>query len=169
MTEQVREIYLELWTLCKDAECPLHHRYWRLRESFEQIVREQMHNVALQATDLSARINYLTTQFSLENSTKNALHTFRLTSNDVLNHRKEPTTENFFRDVRSVTEAYRVIFDTPIPKELDEILPVKTLKSSIKRADFAQTRRIRVCFDYADEEFLYVHPTDEVSDECKVE
>ena len=165
MTEQVREIYLELWTLCKDAKCPLHHHYWRLRESFEQIVREQMHNVALQATDLSARINYLATQFSFENSTKNALHTFRLTSNDVLNHRKEPTIENFFRDVRSVAEAYRVVFDTPIPKELDEILPAKTLKTSIKRENFTQSRRIRVCFDYADEEFLYVHPTDEVSEE----
>ena len=165
MTEQVREIYLELWTLCKNAECPLHHRYWRLRESFEQIVREQMHNVALQATDLSARINYLATQFALEDSVKNALHTFRLTSNDVMNHRKEPTPEEFLRDVATVSEALRVIFHTPIPKELKEILPKRASKSSMKRGKIELTRRIRVCFDFADEEFMYVHPVDEVSEE----
>ena len=27
-------------------------------------------------------------------------------------------------------------------------------------------RRVRVCFEYADEEFLYVHPVDEVSETC---
>ena len=98
MTEQVREIYLVLWTLCKEVERPLRHRYRALRECFERMVREQMQNVALQATDLSARINYLATQFALEDSVKNALHTFRLTSNDVMNHRKEPTPEEFLRD-----------------------------------------------------------------------
>ena len=165
MREEVREIYLGLWSLCQEGERPLHHRYRSLRECFERIAREQMQNVALQATDLSARINYLTTQFGLEDSLKHALHTFRLTSNDVMNHRKEPVWEEFLRDVRSVAEACRVIFDTAIPKELDGILPKKMLNSSMKRAKIALTRRIRVSFEYADEEFLYVHPVDEVSEE----
>ena len=165
MTEQVREIYLVLWTLCKEVERPLRHRYRALRECFERMVREQMQNVALQATDLSARINYLATQFALEDSVKNALHTFRLTSNDVMNHRKEPTPEEFLRDVASVSEALRVIFHAPIPKELKEILPKRASKSSMKRGKIELTRRIRVCFDYADEEFMYVHPVDEVSEE----
>ena len=165
MTEQVREIYLVLWTLCQEVERPLRHRYRALRECFERMVREQMQNVALQATDLSARINYLATQFALEGSVKNALHTFRLTSNDVMNHRKEPTSEEFLRDVAAVSEALRVIFHTPIPKELKEILPKRASKSSMKREKIELTRRIRVCFDYADEEFMYVHPVDEVSEE----
>ena len=165
MTEQVWEIYLALWTLCQEVERPLRHRYRALRECFERMVREQMQNVALQATDLSARINYLATQFALEDSIKNALHTFRLTSNDVMNHRKEPTSEEFLRDVASVSEALRVIFHTPIPKELKEILPKRASSSSMKRGKIELTRRIRVCFDYADEEFMYVHPVDEVSEE----
>ena len=165
MTEQVREIYIVLWTLCQEVERPLRHRYRALRECFERMVREQMQNIALQATDLSARINYLATQFALEDSVKNALHTFRLTSNDVMNHRKEPTSEEFLRDVASVSEALRVIFHTPIPKELKEILPKRASKSSMKRGKIELTRRIRVCFDYADEEFMYVHPADEVSEE----
>ena len=165
MTEQVWEIYLALWTLCQEVERPLRHRYRALRECFERMVREQMQNVALQATDLSARINYLATQFALEDSVKNALHTFRLTSNDVMNHRKEPTSEEFLRDVAAVSEALRVIFHTPIPKELKEILPKRASRSSMKRGKIELTRRIRVCFDYADEEFMYVHPVDEVSEE----
>ena len=165
MTEEIREGYLELWTLGTDAGRPLRHRYRSLRELLERIAREQMRNVALQATDLAARINYLATQFSLDDSVKHALHTFRLTSNDVMNHRKEAVLEEFLRDVRSVAEVCRVILDTPIPKELDEILPKNGWNSSMKRAKIALTRRIRVCFDYADEEFLYVHPVDEVSEE----
>lgn len=166
MTEEVREIYLELWTLCQDAERPLRHRYRSLRDSFERVARERMHNVALQATDLAARINYLSTQYSLGDSAKNALHTFRLTSNDVMNHRKEPTLEDFLRDIRSVAEAYRTILSTPVPKELDAILPEKSVKYSMKRAKFERIRRVRVCFDYADDEFLFVHPVDEVSEAC---
>ena len=165
MTEEIREVYLELWTLGTDAGRPLRHRYRSLRELLERIAREQMQNVALQATDLAARINYLSTQFSLDDSIKHALHTFRLTSNDVMNHRKEAVLEEFLRDVRSVAEACRVILETPIPKELDDILPKNAWNSSMKRAKIALTRRIRVCFDYADEEFLYVHPVDEVSEE----
>ena len=165
MKEDVREIYLELWTLCRDVERPLRHRYRALRESFERMAREQMQNVALQVTDLAARINYLTVQFALDDVVKNALHTFRLTSNDVMNHRKEPVTEEFLRDVRSVAETCRVVFKTSVPKELDEILPKKVQKNSMKREKLELVRRMRVCFDYADDEFLYVHPVDEVLDE----
>ena len=165
MREDVREIYLELWTLCRDVKRPLRHRYRALREFFERMAREQMQNVALQVTDLAARINYLAVQFSLDDSLKNALHTFRLTSNDVMNHRKEPVGEEFLRDVRSVAEVCRVIFKTPLPKELEEILSKKVQKNSMKRAKTELVRRMRVCFDYADDEFMYVHPVDEVLDE----
>ena len=51
MTEEIREVYLELWTLGTDAGRPLRHRYRSLRELLERIAREQMQNVALQATD----------------------------------------------------------------------------------------------------------------------
>ena len=116
MKEEIREIYLELWSLCKDVERPLCHKYRSLRELFERVARNQMQNIRWPATDLAARINYLSTQFSFDGWLKYALHTFRLTSNDVMNHRKEPSGEEFFRDVRSVTEAMQVIFHTPIPK-----------------------------------------------------
>ena len=166
MSEEVREIYIELWSLCKDAERPLCYKYRSLRELFERVAREQMQSVSLQTTDLSARINYLSTQFSFDGWLKYALHTFRLTSNDVMNHRKEPLAEEFSRDVRSVAEAVQIIFHTPIPKELAESLPDRMVKNSMKREKMVLDRRIRVCFEYADDEFLYVTPVDEVSEEC---
>ena len=166
MSEEVREIYIELWSLCKDAERPLCYKYRSLRELFERVAREQMQSVSLQTTDLSARINYLSTQFSFDGWLKYALHTFRLTSNDVMNHRKEPLAEEFSRDVRSVAEAVQVIFHTPIPKELAGILPERMVKNSMKREKMVLDRRVRVCFEYADDEFLYVTPVDEVSEEC---
>ena len=42
MDADVREIYLELWTLCVNQERPLLHRYRSLRASFERVIREQM-------------------------------------------------------------------------------------------------------------------------------
>lgn len=161
----VRENYLELWTLCNNQECPLLHRYRSLRTSFERVIREQMQNVSLQATDLAARINYIAEQFSFDHGLKNALHTFRLTSNEVMNRRKEPATQEFLRDIRSVAEAYACMFSTPIPKELGDILPKHVRKTSMERGKTVLARRLRVCFEYADEEFLYVSPVDEVSEE----
>ena len=165
MDADVREIYLELWTLCVNQERPLLHRYRSLRASFERVIREQMQNVSLQATDLAARINYVAAQFSLDHAMTNALHTFRLTCNEVMNHRKEPVAQEFLRDLRAVADAYAFIFSTPIPKELEDILPKKVKKTSMEKGRNVLSRRLRVCFEYADEEFLYVHPVDEVSDE----
>ena len=165
MDADVREIYLELWTLCVNQERPLLHRYRSLRASFERVIREQMQNVSLQATDLAARINYVAAQFSLDHAMMNALHTFRLTCNEVMNHRKEPVVQEFLRDLRAVADAYTCIFSTPVPKELEDILPKQVKKTSMKREKIVLSRRLRVCFEYADEEFLYVYPVDEVSDE----
>lgn len=165
MDKEIREIYLELWTLCTDEGRPLRHRYRALRDSFERVVRSQMLDVNLQTTDMAARINYMAAQFSLDGWRKNDLHTFRLISNDVLGYRKEPVLDEFLRDVRSVAEAYQIMFSTPIPKELMEILPEKTRNNLIKRGKTDLYRRVRVCFEWADEEFLYVTPTDEVSED----
>ena len=125
MSEEIREKYMELWVLCTHHEYPLLRKYRALRESFERTLREQVQPGGLQATDLAARINYLVSQYSFDYTLRNALHTFRLTSNEVLNRRKEPVEEEFQRDVRTVAEAYSRMFETVIPKELEVVLPDK--------------------------------------------
>ena len=162
MEETIRELFIELRMLFDKKECSLLHKYRSLRSSFERVAREQMRSVSLQSTDLAARINYLAAQFSLNDSSRNALHTFRLTSNDVMNGRKEPLQDEFLRDIRSVANAYSVIFSTIVPKELREIFPGSVREIPMKRPEKLLKRRVRVCFEYADEDFFYVHPVDEV-------
>ena len=163
--EDIRELYEELLLLCKNEVCSLHD-YRILRESFERVLREKVRSVGLQATDLAARINYLSTSVALDDKTRNALHTFRLTSNDVLNHRKEPVKEEFLRDLRTVAGMYSRLFNTAVPVELETLIKSYDLpNSSMKWEKTERIRRVRVCFEYADETFLYVVPVDEVCEE----
>ena len=128
-------------------------------------MRQQMMGTGLQATDLAARINYVATQFALDGREQNQLHTFRLTSNDILNHRKEPSEQEFLRDLRAVAYAYRKIFHEDIPPKLYTLLPKQETTPAVKRDKETRIRRIRVCFDYADESYLYVRPIDVLEEE----
>ena len=161
MNEEIAEYYEELYNLCAvEQEQPLARRYRQLREALERVMRQQMMGTGLQATDLAARINYVATQFALDGREQNQLHTFRLTSNDILNHRKEPSEQEFLRDLRAVAYAYRKIFHEDIPPKLYTLLPKQETTPAVKREKETRIRRIRVCFDYADESYLYVRPID---------
>ena len=166
MNEEIAEYYEELYNLCAvEQEQPLARRYRQLREALERVMRQQMMGTGLQATDLAARINYVATQFALDGREQNQLHTFRLTSNDILNHRKEPSEQEFLRDLRAVAYAYRKIFHEDIPPKLYTLLPKQETTPAVKREKETRIRRIRVCFDYADESYLYVRQIDVLEEE----
>ena len=166
MNEEIAEYYEELYNLCAvEQEQPLARRYRQLREALERVMRQQMMGTGLQATDLAARINYVATQFALDGREQNQLHTFRLTSNDILNHRKEPSEQEFLRDLRAVAYAYRKIFHEDIPPKLYTLLPKQETTPAVKREKETRIHRIRVCFDYADESYLYVRPIDVLEEE----
>lgn len=166
MNEEIAEYYEELYNLCAvEQEQPLARRYRQLREALERVMRQQMMGTGLQATDLAARINYVATQFALDGREQNQLHTFRLTSNDILNHRKEPSEQEFLRDLRAVAYAYRKIFHEDIPPKLYTLLPKQETTPAVKREKETRIRRIQVCFDYADESYLYVRPIDVLEEE----
>ena len=166
MNEEIAEYYEELYNLCAvEQEQPLARRYRQLREALERVMRQQMMGTGLQATDLAARINYVATQFALDGREQNQLHTFRLTSNAILNHRKEPSEQGFLRDLRAVAYAYRKIFHEDIPPKLYTLLPKQETTPAVKREKETRIRRIRVCFDYADESYLYVRPIDVLEEE----
>ena len=129
MNEEIAEYYEELYRLYIDENQPLERRYRQLRESLERVVRERIQGNSLQTTDLAARINYVATQYELDIKEQNQLHTFRLTSNDILNHSKFPAKEAFLRDLRAVAFAYRKMFAKVIPLKLFSVLTKKELKS----------------------------------------
>ena len=83
----------------------------------------------------------------------------------ILNHRKEPSEQEFLRDLRAVAYAYRKIFHEDIPPKLYTLLPKQETTPAVKREKETRIRRIRVCFDYADESYLYVRPIDVLEEE----
>ena len=103
MKEEAREYYYFLLTVCQDENIPLVTVYRQLREVLERLCRTQMPDGSLQMTDLSARVSFVASKVGLSVVEQNRLHTFRLTSNAVLNRQSEPSRENLLRDIKTLT------------------------------------------------------------------
>lgn len=84
------ESYELLLAVCKAGEDELTVGYKQMRDLLERICRAQMQSGSLQMTDLSARISFIAAKTGLSVGEQNRLHTFRLTSNQILNRRFEP-------------------------------------------------------------------------------
>ena len=165
MEEEVREYYRFLLTVCRDEDIPLTAAYRQLREFLERLCRTQMPDGSLQMTDLSARISFVASKAGLSVVEQNRLHTFRLTSNAVLNRQAEPSRENLLRDVKTLTFFVKRLSGEDIPTELYRLLPRADATYIVSPPAKERIRRMRVCFQYADDTFLYVSPVDIVADE----
>lgn len=164
MKQEVDEYYESLIDIYAASGQSLIEAYRQLRELLERICRYSMHNESLQMTDLAARINFIGVKYGMESMQVNGLHTFRLTSNDILNRRKEPEKDLFLRDLKIVAFAIQKIFGQDIPSQLYMVLPkqIPVATSSFKATVY---KRLRVCFQYSDDIYLYVAPVDFVSEE----
>ena len=82
---EAREYYDLLRAVCR-AEAPSWKgAYRQMRTLLEMLCRTQTEDGSLQMTDLAARINYVGAKLDLSVAELNRLHSFRLTSNDILN------------------------------------------------------------------------------------
>jgi len=165
MQEEVREYYYFLLTVCRDENIPLTTAYRQLREFLERLCRTQMPDGSLQMTDLSARISFVASKAGLSVVEQNRLHTFRLTSNAVLNRLAEPSRENLLRDIKTLTFFVKKLTGEEIPAELYRLLPRADAIYIVSPLAKERVRRMRVCFQYADDTYLYVLPVDTVADE----
>ena len=165
MQEEVREYYYFLLTVCRDENIPLTTAYRQLREFLERLCRTQMPDGSLQMTDLSARISFVASKAGLSVVEQNRLHTFRLTSNAVLNRLAEPSRENLLRDIKTLTFFVKKLTGEEIPAELYRLLPRADSTYIVSPLAKERVRRMRVCFQYADDTYLYVLPVDVVADE----
>lgn len=165
MEEDIREYYHFLFTVCRDEDIPLVAAYRQLREFLERLCRTQMPDGSLQMTDLSARISFVASKAGLSVVEQNRLHTFRLTSNAVLNRQAEPSRENLLRDVKTLTFFVKRLTGEEIPAVLYRLLPRADATYIITPPARERVRRMRVCFQYADDTYLYVSPVDTVADE----
>ena len=158
------ESYELLLAVCKAGEDELTVGYKQMRDLLERICRAQMQSGSLQMTDLSARISFIAAKTGLSVGEQNRLHTFRLTSNQILNRRLEPNRENLLRDVKTLVFLVRKLSEENIPDELYRLLPRADATYLVAPPARERVRRMRVCFQYADEQYLYVTPLDEVSE-----
>ena len=165
MKEEAREYYHFLLTVCQDENIPLVTVYRQLREFLERLCRTQMPDGSLQMTDLSARVSFVASKVGLSVVEQNRLHTFRLTSNAVLNRQSEPSRENLLRDIKTLTFFVKRLTGEDIPAELYHQLPRADATYIVAPPAKERIRRMRVCFQYADDTFLYVLPVDTVADE----
>ena len=85
MENEGRESYEILLAVCKADHLQLTVGYKQMRDLLERLCRLHMHNGSLQMTDLSARISFVAATVGLSAAEQNRLHTFRLTSNAILN------------------------------------------------------------------------------------
>ena len=132
--------------------------YKQLRDVLERLCRTQMTDQSLQMTDLSARISFVAARVGLSVVEQNRLHTFRLTSNAILNRRSEPTREQLLRDVKTLAFFLRKLSGEEIPTELYRLLPRADATYLVAPPARERRNRMRVCFQYADEQYLYVMP-----------
>ena len=93
MENEVNESFEILLAACRTADSNLAVAYKQLRDLLERLCRAQMQDESLQMTDLSARISFVSARAGLTIVEQNRLHTFRLTSNAILNRKEEPVRE----------------------------------------------------------------------------
>lgn len=165
MEYREKEAYDVLWAACRIKDSALAEGYKQMRNLLERICREQMQNESLQMTDLSARISFVAAKIGLSVVEQNRLHTFRLTSNGILNRQIEPNRDHLLRDAKTLAFFVRKVSGEDIPAELYRILPRADATYIVAPPARERIQRMRVCFQYSDEQFLYVTPLEEVADE----
>ncbi len=165
MTNEVSEYYEILTVVLRDMNASLEAAYRKLRELLEHLCRLQMTDGSLQMTDLSARISFVAAKIGLSVAEQNRLHTFRLTSNAILNRKEKPLQEHLLRDVKTVAFFVRRLTGEDIPPELYRMLPQADATYHAGLPAKNCVKRMRVCFQYADEDYLYVTPVDALADE----
>lgn len=165
MENVVKEYFELLLAACRETEISLQAAYRQLRELLEQLCRTQTTDSSLQMTDLSARINYVASKVGLTVVEQNRLHTFRLTSNAILNRKAEPSREQLLRDAKTLSFFVKRLTGEDIPDELYRLLPRADATYLVAPPAKERVRRMRVSFQYADDTYLYVLPVDTVADE----
>ena len=163
MKTEVKEYFDGLLDLCK-GKMPLRVAYRQLRELLEHLCRTQMEDGHLQMTDLSARISFVAAKAGLSIVEQNRLHTLRLTSNKVLNGEDKASRETLLRDAKTLAFFVRKLTGEDIPRDLYALLPDADATYVVTPPAVRRVKRMRVCFQYADETYLYVQPVDTLSD-----
>ncbi len=164
MKKEAERYYEQLRAICVEENIPLRTSYLLLRELLEEICRMQMPDNTLQMTDLSARVSFVASKLELSIVEQNRLHSFRLTSNELLNGKAEPSRERLMCDAKTLAFLVMKVTDEEIPSDLYHLFPQSETIYRAKHSYKERIQRMRVCFQYSDEQYLYVQPSEILSD-----
>ena len=162
---EAREYYDLLRAVCRTEASSWKGAYRQMRTLLEMLCHTQTEDGSLQMTDLAARINYVGAKLGLSVAELNRLHSFRLTSNDILNHRAEPEQERLLRDAKTLAFFVRRLTKADIPEDLHRLLPRADATYIVSPPAKEHIHRLRATFLHADDTYLYVRPSDTLSDE----
>lgn len=165
MKSEEKESYDLLLAICRIGDLQPLAGYRQMRDLLERLCRSCMQNESLQMTDLSARISFVSARIGLSIVEQNRLHTFRLTSNAILNHEREPDRDCLLRDAKTLAFFIRKLSGEEIPAELYRLLPRADATYIVSPPARQRVQRMRVCFQHSDDQYLYVNPLDEITDE----
>lgn len=163
--EEIKESFDILLTACCIQDEKIGMAYKQMRDLLERLCRSLMPNKSLQMTDLSARISFVAARIGLSATEQNRLHTFRLTSNAILNRKEKPEQEKLLRDAKTLAFFIKRLSGADIPDALYRLLPKTDATYIVAPPAYKRMERMRVCFQYADDSFLYVIPVDSIADE----
>lgn len=163
--QEIHVCYQLLLAVARDNTLPVEQAYRLLRELLERVCRSQMTDSCLQMTDLAARVSYVAAKVGLTTAEQNRLHTFRLASNCVLNRQDTGTdTVQLLRDVKTLAFFVQRLSQVEMPSELRALLPHTDATWVARPSAVLRTKCLRVSFEYAEGNLLYVRPLDCVSD-----
>ena len=148
---------------CREDELKVAYR--QLRELLEECCKSQLDETAFQKADLAACINYVAVKLNISNVAQHRLHTFRLTSNAILNHQEEPTRDSLLRDVKTLAFFIQLISDQPIPPSLHRLLPQADATYNAAPPSLRKEKCMRVSYLYKDDHYLYVQSLDKSFEE----
>lgn len=143
---------------CREDELKVAYR--QLRELLEECCKSQLDETAFQKADLAACINYVAVKLNISNVAQHRLHTFRLTSNAILNHQEEPTRDSLLRDVKTLAFFIQLISNQPIPPSLHRLLPQADASYNAAPPSLRKEKCMRVSYLYKDDRYLYVKSLD---------
>lgn len=146
MNAEIKEYFHLLKEVCRAEYPSLGIAYRQLRGLLEHLCRTQMTDSSLQMTDLSARINFVSSKLGLTVTEQNRLHTFRLTSNAVLNHRTIPSQDELLRDAKTLSFFIKRLTGEDIPTGLYRLLPQADATYIAAPMAKERVRRMRVSF-----------------------
>lgn len=139
-------------------------KYPRMRSLLERVCKDLTSGEKIQFSNLFSRLNYVCDKNKLDKRKTYQINSFRVNANKVLHSEFIPTNEDYFQDLKALSNSISHFYAVDVPSELDSLLP-KVDYFKPKQRQGKKYDRVRVEVSSTDNEFIYAvdeeNPTEE--------